>query len=59
MLGLENTTLRANIVIHIFISHWYTLRNKNNYKVCVFANKIFCLWTDSNTEPLNKNYGEQ
>jgi hypothetical protein len=37
----------------------YTLRNKNNSKVCVFANKIVCLWSDSNAEPLNQNDGEQ
>jgi hypothetical protein len=55
---LENTPLRTNIEKNIFISHWFLCETKTIPKY-VFANKIIRLWSDSNTEPLNQNGGEQ
>jgi hypothetical protein len=59
MPGLENTPLRANIVFHIFYKSLVYFVKQIISKVCVFANKIICLWPDSNTERINQNDDEQ
>jgi hypothetical protein len=43
---VENALLRANI----FYKPLVHIAKKNNSKVYVVANKIVCLWSDSNTE---------
>jgi hypothetical protein len=59
MPGLGNTSLKANIAIHIFYkSPVYSAKQKQLYKVRVLTNKIICLWSDLNTEPLNLNDNE-
>jgi hypothetical protein len=59
MPGLENTHLRTNIVIHIFLVIGIFCETKTILNYVFFTNQIVCLRSDSNTELLNQNYGEQ
>jgi hypothetical protein len=57
--GFEIALPRANVLIDILFK-WYTLgQNARNFCLFVFVNKIVCLHSHSNTEPLNQNISEQ